>query len=84
MDFKKVRVCIVNFRATIHIQKTNNTINNKYKVFLLTILYVMNVGQLNYKNRPKNLCVCFPEYHQQYSLVLSILYIPVHFLDNCK
>lgn len=44
----------------------------------------MNVGQLNYKNRPKNLCVCFPEYPQQYSLVLSILYIPVHFLDNCK
>ena len=40
--------------------------------------------QLNNPYRPKNLCVCLPEYHQQYSLVLSILYIPLHFLDNYK
>ena len=45
----------------------------------------MNVeDQLNYKNRPINLCVCLTEYHQQYSLILSILYIPVHFLDKYK
>ena len=54
-------------------------------MFLSTILYLINVeDQLNYKNLPIKLCMRLSRFHPQYSLELSVLYIPVHILASYK
>ena len=55
------------------------------KVFLiqslpLIFLYFINVAaQLNSQNLPIKLCMCLPKFDSQYSLKMSVFYIPVHF-----
>ena len=47
------------------------------------ILYFINVeDQLNSKNLQVKLCIHLPKFHPQYSLELSVLYIPVLILGS--
>ena len=54
------------------------------KVFLiqslpLIFLYFINVAaQLNSQNLPIKLRMCLPKFDSQYSLKMSVFYIPVH------